>query len=510
MTELTNRDISKLINNYNNDSKNTLLQNIVTSSLPSTITVNDTNIKKYNNTYSHTINTIHKVSNQYMSGRCWMFSSLNLLRSAIINKYGLSPDFEFSESYLYFWDIFEKANYFLTEIIKTKKKDLHDDKVYNLLSEPIQDGGYWGSFVNLVNKYGLIPKSVCRETLHTFYTEELISILSNKLRQYAVLIRTDRNPEKIKQRALSDVFNVLKISLGISVTNNTLFSWDYTITDAFAISKNNNEYDSDDINSDSDTEDDQPIKKMKISDMLTPEIKDMMINNIVLMYDNLQKDKRFKNRKVSTLKRTISTVTPITFLKKHVKFNSNEYVNIINDPRERYEYNKNYYILPFIVGASPVKLYNLPIDKLKEYARISIVKGYSVWFSCDVQKYMYTNEINNIHTLDDSLYDMDKIFNIEYINITKAEKLDFHISKSVHAMILTGVNIDGNKTTDWKIENSWGKEFGYKGMLNMSDSFFEKYVYEVVIQRRFIDEYDLKLYDKLKPIYHDDWDAVAL
>lgn len=95
------------------------------------------------------------VTNQKSSGRCWLFAATNVFRVAIMKRYNLK-DFQLSQSYLFFWDKLEKANYFLEQIIDTADEDLEGRLIQTLLEAPVQDGGQWDMVANLVEKYGLV------------------------------------------------------------------------------------------------------------------------------------------------------------------------------------------------------------------------------------------------------------------------------------------------------------------------------------------------------------------
>ena len=107
--------------------------------------------------FSKQVKPHSKVTNQQSSGRCWIFAALNMIRNLFITSGNLSNDFEFSQSYLFFWDKFERVNYFIDVYEKTKEEDLNSQKVQFLLKDPLGDGGQWQMFVNVVEKYGLVP-----------------------------------------------------------------------------------------------------------------------------------------------------------------------------------------------------------------------------------------------------------------------------------------------------------------------------------------------------------------
>lgn len=170
------------------------------------------------------------ITDQKSSGRCWLFTGLNVLRPIVIDKYKLA-DFELSQSYLFFYDQLEKSNLFLEGIIETKDKPLDDRRVDWLLKNPIGDGGQWTGVVDLIEKYGAVPADVMPESYQANNTSMLSKLLSMKLREDALYLRRmNENGEKIKaiQRKkiemLKDIYRILALSLGEPVQN---FSWRY-------------------------------------------------------------------------------------------------------------------------------------------------------------------------------------------------------------------------------------------------------------------------------------------
>jgi len=164
--------------------------------------------------------SVKGITDQKSSGRCWMFAGMNLLRPTIIEKYSLSG-FEFSTNYLFFWDQLEKANLFLENIIETSELPLTDRKVEWLFKEPIGDGGVWNSWANLVLKYGVVPKNIMPETYHSENTSQLSQFLKRKLREQALVLRSNYEkgiaPEQLrvmKQEMLSEIYRILVLCLG--------------------------------------------------------------------------------------------------------------------------------------------------------------------------------------------------------------------------------------------------------------------------------------------------------
>ena len=138
---------------------------------------------------------------------------------------------------------------------------------------------------------------------------------------------------------------------------------------------------------------------------------------------------------------------------------------------------------------------------MKESAIKSIKAGEPVWFGCDVIKFLEKQK--GIMDLDMFIYD-DIFPTLE--NFTKAERLDYHESVLTHAMVFTGVNLDENgKPLEWQVENSWGDTVGDKGIFSMSDEWFDEYNYEVMVDKKYVDEKWLNALDE-KTIELEPWD----
>ncbi|HEY1616805.1 MAG TPA: C1 family peptidase [Streptosporangiaceae bacterium] len=173
-----------------------------------------------------------KVTNQEVSGRCWLFAGLNLLRVGAMRKMGLK-EFEFSQNWAMFWDKIERANYFLEAVIETAGRDLDDRTVAHLLESAAEDGGQWNMFVALIAKHGLVPKSVMPETYSSSHTGRMNSILRNLLHQGAQSLRATaaRSADAAqaeKADILKVIYRVLCIHLG---TPPERFEWQWTDSD---------------------------------------------------------------------------------------------------------------------------------------------------------------------------------------------------------------------------------------------------------------------------------------
>ncbi|MBM9832483.1 aminopeptidase, partial [Enterococcus faecalis] len=161
------------------------------------------------------------VANQEASGRCWMFAALNTFRHKMIGTHKME-NFELSQAHTFFWDKYEKANWFLEQILATADQDLTSRKVKFLLDTPQQDGGQWDMVVSLFEKYGVVPKAAYPESVSSSASRELNGYLNKLLRQDAQILRemvaagqSNQEIQAQKEVFLQDVFNFLAMNLGL-------------------------------------------------------------------------------------------------------------------------------------------------------------------------------------------------------------------------------------------------------------------------------------------------------
>ena len=165
-------------------------------------------------------------TDQKSSGRCWLFTGLNVLRAQMIAKYDLGA-FTFSQNYLFFYDQLEKSNLFLQAVIDTRKLPFDDRTVDWLFSHPIGDGGTFTGVANLVMKYGVVPSEAMPESYAANSTSQLRSQLSLKLREYGLRLReaASASPAKLKAMKtaqLKEIYHILALTLGVPPTE---FQW---------------------------------------------------------------------------------------------------------------------------------------------------------------------------------------------------------------------------------------------------------------------------------------------
>jgi len=318
---ITEKELLDIQKTYNNNSAETkAITNAITNNDIKKLALSNDNNSFGDFYFSDKVKT-KGITNQESSGRCWLFASLNVMRPKVIEKYNLS-NFEFSQNYSFFWDQLEKANLFLEEIIETRKEDKSHRKVEWLLKHPINDGGIWNGFVNVVEKYGLVPSDVMPETNSSDNTRWMSKLIIRKLREDALVLRkmaTEKaSIEKLRKRKiemLSEIYRILALNLGEPPTS---FTWRYKDTEG-----------------------------------------------------NISELKEY---------------TPLSFYKEFININIADYIMIMNDPTREYyklyeiEFDRNTY-----EGTNWVYI-NLPNEIIKEFAIKSIKDNEAMYFSCDVGK----------------------------------------------------------------------------------------------------------------------------
>lgn len=220
MTSLSTDFTEKLFADYEANAKYGAIENAVThNGLLKSI---ETRQSEVENDHVFSIDlTKDAVSNQKASGRCWMFAALNTFRHKLISDFKLES-FELSQAHTFFWDKYEKSNWFLEQIIATADQEIGSRKVKFLLDTPQQDGGQWDMVVSIFEKYGVVPKSVYPESVASSNSRELNQYLNKLLRQDAQILRDliaggaeQAAVQAKKEQLLQEIFNYLAMTLGL-------------------------------------------------------------------------------------------------------------------------------------------------------------------------------------------------------------------------------------------------------------------------------------------------------
>ncbi|MGM9885242.1 aminopeptidase C [Streptococcus hyointestinalis] len=320
MSELTQNFTDKLYQAFEENAKYRAIENAVTHN--GLLKSLETRQSAVDNDYAFSIDlTKDEVSNQKASGRCWMFAALNTFRHKLISEFKLE-NFELSQAHTFFWDKYEKSNWFLEQIIATASESTESRKVKFLLDTPQQDGGQWDMVVSLFEKYGVVPKSVYPESVASSNSRELNQYLNKLLRQDAQILRDLINSgadeaavQAKKEELLQEIFNFLAMTLGLPPRQ-----FDFAFRDK------DNAY-------------------------------------------HVEKD-----------------ITPQAFFEKYVGLKLSDYVSVINAPTADKPFGKSYTVelLGNVVGSRPVKYINLEMDRFKELAIAQLQSGETVWFGSDV------------------------------------------------------------------------------------------------------------------------------
>lgn len=190
-------------------------KNALASNSIAALAVNADNLAMCDTHFSDRVAT-RGITDQKSSGRCWLFTGLNVLRAKMIEKYDL-PEFEFSQNYCSFYDLLEKSNLFLQAVIDTRALPLDDRKVEWLLKNPIGDGGQFTGVSNLIMKYGVVPKAAMPETYQSENTSQMAAILKLKLREYALELRGAKPAAAAERKTemLTEIYRILVECLGL-------------------------------------------------------------------------------------------------------------------------------------------------------------------------------------------------------------------------------------------------------------------------------------------------------
>lgn len=347
---LTLQQIDRLKTTYRSEPNNKALRNAVTSNDITKLAQNYDNNTAFDPHLSHTVPS-KAVSNQESSGRCWMFTGMNVLRSKAIKKYDLPADFQFSQCYTFFWDQLEKSNLFLQSILDTRTKSMEDETVQWLFKNPLSDGGQFTGVANLISKYGIVPKDVMPETYNSNHTSRMSELISLKLREDGLILRkmcqnkstTEQKLQETKMEMLQTIYRMLSFTLGEPPTE---FTWTR---------------------------------------------------------------RNAKGEIIST-----ETYTPQSFFNTFVNEDFTQYYMVMNDPTREYykvyeiEYDRHVY------DGNNWKYLNLPMNEIADMAIASIKDSTMLYFSCDVAKFLDRSkgymDVNNYDygSLFGTTFGMDK------------------------------------------------------------------------------------------------------
>jgi bleomycin hydrolase len=440
--ELNVNDLPQLKRKFVNNDRNLVLQNaLCSSSLYQIAEVRDY-MQSRDSEFSHTLDPELVATNQGLSGRCWLFALLNVMRHELVRKFNLQRDFELSEAYVCFYEKYEKCNNFLTKFLTMEEINPTDYKTQRWLLGGCQDGGNWITCANLIKKYGIIPKSSYRESINSYHTSMMNDMLDYKLREFAQQLTAEPDYDArlaLKARMMETIYEMLCMLLGTPPNPNEKFTWSFGTY-------------------------------LELHDQLERESKRRKTDG---QFENLQ------------IKQTLS-LTPLEFYNNLIVNKLDRYMKFGNDPRNAYNQFYFGHEVDVVVEAERPGFYNLPMEDISKLCVTSIKNNTPVEFDCDVVKYL--NERDEL--MDTRCFNYNLVFNTDFNNLDKKRMMDCLESYPNHAMVLVGVDLDSEgNPIKWKVENSWGRDENNEnstGYYTMSHEWFLKFVYNVVIQEGFV------------------------
>ena len=321
---ITPEMMQQMKKSYGSNASDKALRNILVTNSPTKLALNYENAGAFDSHFSNKVES-KAITDQKSSGRCWMFTGMNVLRNKAIRNHKLPADFQFSQAYTFFYDQLEKSNLFLQAVIDTYKKDFTDKEVEWLFKNPLSDGGQFTGIANLVEKYGLVPAEAMPETYNTNNTSSISSLIQLKLREDGLELREmaaqkGMTPKKLQARKtemLSTIYRMLALTFGEPPAE---FTWS---------------------------------------------------------------QKNAKGEIVET-----ATYTPQSFYEKFAKVDFSKFYMVMNDPTREYykvyeiQYDRHVY------DGQNWKYLNLPMDEIAPMCIASIKDSTNMYFSCDVAKFL--------------------------------------------------------------------------------------------------------------------------
>jgi bleomycin hydrolase len=392
------------------------------------------------------------VTNQASSGRCWLFAATNVFRVPIMKKYKLDS-FQLSQSYLFYWDKIEKANYFLENILDTASEDIEGRLLKELLASPVGDGGQWDMVANLVAKYGLVPQTLYPDSYNAQNSSVMDRLITTKLREDAIKLRSlatsapsadlKSTIAEEKNKMLREIHLILTLMLGPPPASDKPFTWEFHDRDG-------------------------TFTAVKLRP--TAFAKELSDSRIVRALGGTDVHSLF---------------------------------SLVNDPRNPYNRLLSVKRLGNVYEGRPVTYVNVDMNIIKKACIEMLKKGFPVFFGSDVGK--YSDSTKGI--MDTDLYEYELGFNIK-LGMKKAERLQTGESQMTHAMVLTAVHVVDGQSVRWRVENSWSDRVGDKGYFVMSDAWMDEFVYQAVVDPSVVSKAVRQVLEQ-KPKMLELWDPMG-
>tara|TARA_B100000674_G_scaffold490254_1_gene505745 strand:- start:160 stop:1506 length:1347 start_codon:yes stop_codon:yes gene_type:complete len=424
---LNNESILLYRNNFSKRDNNVALNSVSNNNL-NDVALNRENYQQISHIFSHRVKNEGKVTNQKSSGRCWIFAALNMMRLPTMEKYNLENDFEFSQSYVFFWDKLERCNYFLECIYNTIESERDSREIKHLLTDPLCDGGQWDMFVNIVEKYGLVPKSVYNESHNSSNSRRMNWVLTYKLREYACIIREkseNGSKKELKDKFMSEIYEILCIFLGEPPSK---FNWEYY--------DKNKEY--------------HRVKGMTPLEFY---------NNLSIKcndYYCLIHDPRNEYNKCYSVK----------YLGNVVEGRKIKYINLPIEKIKKYA-----------------------VKSIKENESVWFGCDVGKWF--ERKKCVMDTDVFNYEEIFNTEFGLNKRERLNYGESLMTHAMLF-TGLDCEEENNTVKNETETIVNKWRVENSWSESGPAKGYYIMTDKWFDEYVYEVVLHKKHLNEGEIR------------------
>ena len=451
--------INALTEGFATSRANRIARNAVTSMGIAAAARDQRACRAYKDTYGVSLEAAKTVTHQHKSGRCWMFSTLNVVRARTLGILDVD-DFEFSQAYTTFYEKLEKSNSFLERIIQTADRPANDRLVYHLTLHTAADGGQFMFCASILEKWGAVPKDAMPETACTLDTKYMNEVLGDILIRDAAILRERAGKgagvdelEAAKADMLDEIHRFLCCCLGEPPL---AFDFDFQVG-AHA---------------------DVDASKVEVT-----------ADGRRILRDH--------------------GVTPLEFLERYARFNPDDYIELVSMPGDTRPFGHLYGIDWFdaVVGGRPLRRHNLEMPVVEQAVIASLKGGVPAYMMCDVGKRTLRGDDDFAGVLATDSLDLEGLFDID-LSIDRGDNLDLNGTGMSHCMAFQGVQLDeAGEPVAWRVENSWGAEQCKNGYLIISRDWWRTFGGDVVVERRFVPDEVLKLRDTLPVDHVDPWDG---
>lgn len=454
-------DTAQLHQQKSDDAETQSVRSILAGAKVRRLCTNRRALERMNHIFSHKIDT-WTPTDQHRTGRCWIHASLNVLKARWMHKH---PNLELSPCYISFFDKLERANTVLQSAKHMREVPMSHREMVSLLTDVGTDGGQWNMFVQLVEKYGVVPKWSMDDTLSDKDSNDVNSIIADLIVAAVFSIRRSHasRSDAVIQRCLENIYHVLYVHFGEPPTLVNL-RWSEK-------GGGNNE-------------------ERGADERTEPGVR----NGDVVDKGWVRPQELFRS------------ICPESL--------DGHYLMLCHDPR--YEYGQLFCVegVTSAVEGDSLTYLNVSSRTLMDAVFHSVVHHkLPVWFTCDVDKQFHRGR----GVMDSELYMPERLYRLDKgaLTISKRERLECRRSMPTHAMVFTGVDVERDPQgqphiSKWRVENSWGKEGARgdaKGFIAMSNEWFHEYVFQVVIDVRVLDRRMVAYAQSASPIMLKPWDV---